>query len=124
MLKYPMKRSLRYLPWVFAGVGVLVTVVFTICEATGNSLGRYVSLEPIMGVSELSGWLFFLGDNADTRAQLYIWGLPFGAAWNGFVGWLLGLLISAAFTRRFSVLTLLIVTTLVALMLGVIVLAD
>ncbi len=107
-----MKRSLRYLPWVFAGAGVLVTVIFTICEATGNSLGRYVPLEPIMGASEISGSLF-LGDNADTRADLYIWGLPFGAAWNGFVGWLLGFLIRAAFIRGFSLRTLLIATTLV-----------
>jgi hypothetical protein len=87
----------RWLSWVLAAIGVLITVVFTICEATGHTLGRYVPLEPIMGVSELAGWLFFLGDNADTRADLYIWGLPFGAAWNGFVGWLVGFLIRAAF---------------------------
>ena len=114
-----MKSFYRWLPWGLAGVGVLVTVIFAICEANGHSLGRYVPLEPIMGASEIAGWLI-IGDNADTRAQLYLYGLPFGAAWNGFVGWLLGFLISAAITRGYSLSTLLIVTTVVAVVLGAI----
>jgi hypothetical protein len=85
---------LRWLRWALAGAGVAVTALFTICEATGNSLGRYVPLEPVMWASELAGWMLFLGDSANSRAELYIWGFPFGAAWNGFVGWMVGFGIS------------------------------
>jgi hypothetical protein len=114
---------MRYVPWLFAGIGVLVTAVFTICEVTGNSLWRYVPLEMVLGASELAGWLI-RGDNAATRGELYVYGFPFGAAWNGFVGWLLGFFISATFTKRYSLRTLLVITTVVAVVLGAIAVSN
>ena len=65
-------RLFRWLHWVLVGVGMAITALFTICEATGNSLGQYVPLEPVTWASELAGWLFFLGDDANSRAELYI----------------------------------------------------
>jgi hypothetical protein len=74
----------------------------------------------VLGASELAGWLI-RGDDAATAAELYVYGFPFGAAWNGFVGWLWGFFLKkAGFTWRFGLRTLLIVMTVVAVVLGAI----
>jgi hypothetical protein len=55
---------------------------------------------------------------------LYVCGFAFGAAWNGCVGWLVGFLIKSAFTRRYGLRTLLLVTTVIAVVLGAIAVSN
>lgn len=82
------------LPWLLATLAVIITLVFTVLEVVGLSLGKYVPLEPILGVAELAAWLLIWGDNAGSRIELFIWGFPFAAAFNGFVGWCIGKVLS------------------------------
>ena len=70
--------------------GVAATAIVLACELSGNSLGRFIPLESVMGVGEIAAWFLVIGDDADSRELMYVWGFPFAAAWNGALGWLIG----------------------------------
>jgi hypothetical protein len=97
-----MKRFFRTsgLPWLLATLAVIITLVFTILEVVGLSPGKYVPLESILGVAELAAWLLFWGDDAGSRTELYIWGFPIAAAFNGLVGWCVGKVLTLLIDAR------------------------
>jgi hypothetical protein len=104
--------------WIAGIVGMLVgQAVWGLClgaAMAGGGAGFAIIAAPVA----LLGWLFIWGDNGpphwlwlDTNAFHYV----FGVCFYGLAGALVGLFINR---RRFSLRTLLIATTVVAVVLG------